>query len=122
MHTYSAYCWTKEDGDIHASLTRRNTGWPIDLQRKQRNGVAQCVFAYEREETLIANLRSLLRSSNYSHCLFREWCGVGQVYFYVRDQKSPSGVRLAMITEEALADRILIEGKRPGALSPTEGL
>lgn len=122
MLTYEPYTWTAEDGNIRGNLVDRSVGWPINAERDQKNKMARLVFAYEQEVNKAAQLRSLLRSPNYSHSRFRSWCGVDQVYFYVLDRNSPSCVRLAMIVEAELADRITAEEHKPGALSPIEGL
>lgn len=66
--------------------------------------------------------RAAVLSDRFSHARYREWCGTGVVWVYHSEPSSPSGVQLAAALSADLGERIIRECRRPGALSPTEGM
>jgi len=69
-----------------------------------------------------ANFRAAVASPRFSHARARRWGGAWIVHVYHRDPTSPSGVMCAAGASQSLADPIIAEFKRAGALSPTERL
>ena len=63
-----------------------------------------------------------IQDPRFSHARYRSWCGWDLVYAYHRRADSPSGVLLAGCIEEVYGAPLLAAVRRPGALSPTEGL
>lgn len=66
--------------------------------------------------------RAAIEDPKFSHARARQWGGQWAVSIYHRDPKSPSGVMLAASGSEAIVEPLLRQARRPGAISPTEGL
>ena len=61
-------------------------------------------------------------SPKFSHTRYRRFACADLVYVYHRDPTSPSGVKLAVMSDQDVVESILSQHRKAMPLSPTEGL
>lgn len=65
-------------------------------------------------------IEAAVRHPNFSHARQGDGCWRNTVWIYHRDEKSPSGVKLAVGGDAAVVDPIIRAVQRTSALSPSE--
>lgn len=68
----------------------------------------------------IQQIEEAVVDPNFSHARQGDGCWRDLVWIYHRDEKSPSGFKLAVGADASIADPIIRRVRRTSALSPTE--
>lgn len=103
------------------------TGWQPSIPCFTCKGWAPfsnwCDDCKEKQNAVtLQRCREAIMDPKFSHARARQWCRQWSMHIYHRDPTSPTGVRLVASGPEQMVEPMLKEHRRPGALSPTEGL